>query len=133
MRNTFITLAAALGILSCGDFNQIGDAVDTQKAISIKEALKQYQTNGQTAYTVFGRVKEVCQAEGCWFSYDLHDRTIVVDFNDKFTVPKGLSKKDLYSVGRFYQDTTWNDDATDSSDATFSLNTKFLATGVRFK
>lgn len=133
MKKMIFSLSIVLSAISCSDFNQIGDAVDTQKAISMKEAFKEYTNSGKTEFTVFGRVKEVCQAEGCWFSYDLHDKNIVVDFNDKFTVPKGIAKKDLYAVGNFYQDTLWNEDATDTSTASFELETKFLAKGVRFK
>jgi hypothetical protein len=33
----------------------------------------------------------------------------------------------------FYQDTLYNEDGTDSTDATYELKTKFLAKGVRFK
>lgn len=133
MRIAIISLTVLIGAVSCGEFNQIGDPVDTQNAISMKEAFKEYNNSGKTDFIVFGRVKEVCQAEGCWFSYDLHDKNIVVDFNDKFTVPKGIAKKDLYAIGNFYQDTLWNEDATDTSIASFELETKFLATGVRFK
>lgn len=133
MRIAIISLTVLIGAVSCGEFNQIGDPVDTQNAISMKEAFKEYNNSGKTDFIVFGRVKEVCQAEGCWFSYDLHDKNIVVDFNDKFTVPKGIAKKDLYAIGNFYQDTLWNEDATDASIASFELETKFLATGVRFK
>lgn len=133
MRIAIISLTVLIGAVSCGEFNQIGDPVDTQNAISMKEAFKEYNNSEKTDFIVFGRVKEVCQAEGCWFSYDLHDKNIVVDFNDKFTVPKGIAKKDLYAIGNFYQDTLWNEDATDTSIASFELETKFLATGVRFK
>ena len=133
MKNLILSITVVLSAISCSDFNQIGDPVDTQKAISMKEAFKEYNNSGKTDFIVFGRVKEVCQAEGCWFSYDLHDKNIVVDFNDKFTVPKGIAKKDLYAIGNFYQDTLWNEDATDTSNAGFELETKFLAKGVRFK
>ncbi len=133
MRIAIISLTVLIGAVSCGDFNQIGDPVDTQNAISMKEAFKEFQNSGKSEFIVFGRVKEVCQAEGCWFSYDLHDKNIIVDFNDKFTVPKGIAKKDLYAIGNFYQDTIWNEDATDTSIASFELETKFLAKGVRFK
>lgn len=115
------------------EHNQIGELVDTQEAISIKEALKSFETTGKKDFTVFGKVKEVCQAEGCWFSYDLLDGPIIVDFNDKFTVPQSLKRRDLYATGNFYVDTLYNEDATDATDATYELKTKFLAKGVRFK
>ena len=133
MRIAIISLSVLIGAVSCSDFNQIGDYVDTQNAVSMKEAFKEYQNSGKSEFIVFWRVKEVCQAEGCWFSYDLHDKNIVVDFNDKFTVPKGIAKKDIYAIGNFYQDTIWNEDAIDTSIASFELETKFLAKGVRFK
>ena len=133
MRIAIISLSVLIGAVSCSDFNQIGDSVDTQNAVSMKEAFKEYQNSGKSEFIVFGRVKEVCQAEGCWFSYDLHDKNIVVDFNDKFTVPNGSAIKDLYALGQIYQDTIWNEDAIDTGIASFELETKFLAKGVRFK
>lgn len=134
MKYLSILALATIGLVSCmNEHNQIGELVDTQKAISIKEAVKSFETTGKKDFTVFGKVKEVCQAEGCWFSYDLLDGPIIVDFNDKFTVPKSLKRRDLYATGSFYQDTFYNEDTTDSSDATYELKTKFLAKGVRFK
>lgn len=133
MKNVIIGLALILSVASCSNSNQIGDTVNTQSAISVKEALKEYQNTGKSDFTVFGRVKEVCQAEGCWFSYDIGERNVVVDFNEKFTVPTQIAKKDLYAVGHFYMDTLWEDDKLDSGKAAFSLETKFLARGVRFK
>ena len=133
MKNLIIGLSLMISAASCSNSNQIGEKVNTQSAISIKEALKEYQNTGKSDFTVFGRVKEVCQAEGCWFSYDLKDSNLVVDFNDKFTVPTQIAKKDLYAVGRFYKDTLWSDSTKDSGQAAFSLETKFLAQGVQFK
>ena len=134
MKYLSIIALATIGLGSCmNEHNQIGELVDTQEAISIKEAVKSYKTTGKKDFTVFGKVKEVCQAEGCWFSYDLLDGPIIVDFNDEFTVPKSLKRRDLYATGSFYQDTLYNEDGTDSTDATYELKTKFLAKGVRFK
>jgi hypothetical protein len=133
MKNLIIGFTLMISAASCSNSSQIGDKVNTQSAISIKEALKEYQNTGKSDFTVFGRVKEVCQAEGCWFSYDLKDSNLVVDFNDKFTVPTQIAKKDLYAVGRFYKDTLWSDSKKDSGQAAFSLATKFLAQGVQFK
>jgi len=134
MKYLGIIALATMGLSSCmNEHNQIGELVDTQAAISIKEAVKSFETTGEKDFTVFGKVKEVCQAEGCWFSYDLLDDPIVVDFNDEFTVPKSLKRRDLYAIGSFYQDTLYNEDATDSTNATYELKTKFLAKGVRFK
>ena len=134
MKYLGIIALATMGLSSCmNEHNQIGELVDTQAAISIKEAVKSFETTGEKDFTVFGKVKEVCQAEGCWFSYDLLDDPIVVDFNDEFTVPKSLKRRDLYATGSFYQDTLYNEDATASTNATYELKTKFLEKGVRFK
>lgn len=133
MKNLIFGLVIGICASACSDFNELGETVDSQSAISMKEALKIHQSSGKTDFTVFGRVKEVCQAEGCWFSYDLPDQNLVVDFNEKFTVPIQIAKKDLYAVGYFYQDTLWNEDTNDSSSAAYTLETKFLAKGVRFK
>jgi len=134
MKYLGIIALATMGLGSCmNEHNQIGELVDTQAAISIKEAVKSFETTGKKDFTVFGKVKEVCQAEGCWFSYDLLDGPSIVDFNDEITVPKSLKRRDLYATGSFYKDTLYNDDATDSTDATYELKTKFLAKGVRFK
>ncbi len=131
-----IVFSALLIFGSCNsDYNQIGQPVDTQNAVGIKEALSQYSSNStQTDFIVFGRVKEVCQAEGCWFAYDIDGENLVVDFNDEFTVPKGIAKKNAYSVGHFYKDTIWLENDNDTLGNKFGgLATKFLATGVRFK
>ncbi len=132
---TVFGLAAFILVACNSDYNQIGQLVETQKAIGIKEALSQYTTNSSnTDFIVFGRVKEVCQAEGCWFAYDIDGENLVVDFNDEFTVPKGIAKKNAYAVGHFYKDTIWLENENDTLGNKFGgLATKFMATGVRFK
>lgn len=110
---------------SCNsDHQQIGVIVDSQKAIAIEKAASEFLTgNKSNDVVVFGRVEEVCQAEGCWFSYRVADSGIIVDFEDKFTVPKNLKKKNLYAVGHFY----WESNKDDSKSL------KFHADGVKFK
>lgn len=133
---TALILTSLIGVAcTSSEYNQIGQPVDTQKAIGIKEALSQYTTNSSnTDFIVFGRVKEVCQAEGCWFAYDIDGENLVVDFDDEFTVPKGIAKKNAYATGHFYKDTIWLENENDTLGNKFGgLATKFLATGVRFK
>ena len=81
---TALFLTALIGVAcTSSDYNQIGQPVDTQKALGIKEALSQFSSNSSnTDFIVFGRVKEVCQAEGCWFAYDIDGENLVVDFNE---------------------------------------------------
>jgi len=110
---------------SCNsNHQQIGVIVDSQQAMAVEKAASEFLTNKKSDnVVVFGRVEEVCQAEGCWFSYRVADSTIIVDFEDEFTVPKNLKKKNLYAVGHFYWET--------NEDETKSL--KFHADGVKFK
>jgi hypothetical protein len=127
-------MSIILATASCSKYNELGETLDTQKAISISEALQQFKNDQNDKKVVFGRIKEVCQAEGCWFSYDLLDETIVVDFEDKFTVPSDIAKKNIYAIGSFYRDTTNIDAPVDAPDsARIQVDIKFRATGVRFK
>lgn len=120
-------IITALGIIfvSCNsNHQQIGAIVDSQKAISIEKAASGFLENNKTEdLVVFGRVEDVCQAEGCWFAYRVADSSIIVDFEDKFTVPKDLKKKNLYAVGHFY----WEENEDESKSL------KFHADGVKFK
>ncbi len=123
----FSGIITALGIIlvSCNsNHQQIGAIVDSQKAISIEKAATGFlKDNKPDEFVVFGRVEEVCQAEGCWFAYRVADSSIIVDFEDKFTVPKNLKKKNLYAVGHFY----WEENEDESKSL------KFHADGVKFK
>ncbi len=123
----FSGIITALGIIlvSCNsNHQQIGAIVDSQKAISIEKAATGFlKDNIPDEFVVFGRVEEVCQAEGCWFAYRVADSSIIVDFEDKFTVPKDLKKKNLYAVGHFY----WEENEDESKSL------KFHADGVKFK
>ena len=88
MYKIILSITAATLLFSCTDnSNHIGKTVETQSAISVKDALAAYNKDGNaTEQVVFGKVIDVCQSEGCWFAYDLGDSTLTVDFNDEFTV-----------------------------------------------
>lgn len=137
MKKVVFSIVLGVIAMACGDHsNHIGKAIDTQKAISVKEGLKQYNETGKSdEVVVYGKVAEVCQSEGCWFAYELADSTITVDFNNEFTVPKNIKRKDMYAVGHFYKDTTSNEDEV--KDSTIQNNSKvtvkFRAHGVKFK
>ena len=138
MKQLFFSLIFGGTILfSCADGgNHIGKNVDAQKAVSVKEALKQFQTNQkQDEVVVYGKVANVCESEGCWFEYEVGDSGITVDFNNEFTVPKNIKRKDMYAVGHFYRDTTVSsEEKKDSSIGTkYCIVTKFRAHGVKFK
>ncbi len=131
-----IALLSVTGFYQCtSEHNQIGAPVDTQKAISVREAYNEQLSKGTFGeeVTVFGRVHDVCQAEGCWFAYEFADSSLVVDFNEQFTVPKNIGKKNLYATGHFYRDTMQVESTDTTIPAKQSIAIKFLAKGVRFK
>jgi len=133
MHKIILSLAAATLLFACTDTsNHIGKTVETQSAISVKDALATYTKDGKaTELVVYGKVVDVCQSEGCWFAYELGDSTLTVDFNDEFTVPKNINHKDLYAVGHFYRDTAKSDET--NKDSALVISTKFRAHGVKFK
>ena len=137
MYKIIFSLTAAALLFACTDTsNHIGKTVETQSAISVKDALTTFTKDGKaTEQVVYGKVVDVCQSEGCWFAYELGDSTLTVDFNDEFTVPKNINHKDLYAVGHFYRDTAKATSETkDSAIGTKMLiSTKFRAHGVKFK
>ncbi len=139
MKFKFQIIAVVIGILSLvyctSDHNQIGLPVDTQKAVSIREAYNEQMKNGKFGeeITVFGRVHDVCQAEGCWFAYEFADSSLIVDFDEQFTVPKNIGKKNLYATGHFYRDTTEIESEDSTQPNQKAITVKFLAKGVRFK
>ncbi len=122
-------------LLSCADGgNHIGKQVDTQKAISVKEGLNQFNTSKkQDELVVYGKVADVCEAEGCWFAYEVGDSSITVDFNNEFTVPKNIKRKDMYAVGHFYLDSSMAEDKDTVKQPKLVITTKFRAHGVKFK
>ncbi len=138
MKQTLYSLILGGTLLfACADGgNHIGKQVDTQKAISVKEGLNQFNgSKKQDEIVVYGKVADVCEAEGCWFAYEVGDSTVTVDFNNEFTVPKNIKRKDMYAVGHFYMDTTVSsEDKKDSAiGSKYTIVTKFRAHGVKFK
>lgn len=121
---TIISIFVALSAISCTQTaNQIGKPVNTSDAVSVNVGLENFKKDGKAEAVLFGKVDEVCQSEGCWFTYQTDTKNITVDFGDAFTVPKNIGAKDLYAVGHFYNDTT--EDKT--------VEVKFHADGVKFK
>ena len=121
---TILSIFVAVFAISCTQTaNQIGKPVNTNDAVSVNVGLENFKTDGKAEAVLFGKVDEVCQSEGCWFTYQTETKNITVDFGDAFTVPKNIGAKDLYAVGHFYNDTT--EDKT--------VEVKFHADGVKFK
>jgi hypothetical protein len=132
MNRILYTLSMILVTVSCSNNQGLGEKVDTQHAISVKDALEQFKNGNSDKKVVFGRIKEVCQSEGCWFSFDLLEGPLVVDFNDKFTVPTTIAKQSIYATGNFYRDTLMSNDDSDNA-VSEKITIKFRATGVSFK
>ena len=121
---TILNIFVAVLAISCTQTaNQIGKPVNTSDAVSVNVGLENFKKDGKAEVVLFGKVDEVCQSEGCWFTYQTETKNITVDFGDAFTVPKNIGAKDLYAVGHFYNDTT--EDKT--------VEVKFHADGVKFK
>lgn len=115
--------------VSCGSHsNQIGEPVNTNDAVSINVGLKNFIEKNQKKCVVFGKVAEVCQSEGCWFSYQTDFENLTVDFADLFTVPKNIANKDIYALGYFYRDSS-----KDEKSGQKMIAVKFRAAGVKFK
>lgn len=64
-------------------------AVDTEKAISVEEMLKDFSAkSGEVEYTFEGEITEVCSKAGCWVNINKGDgETFMVRFKDHFTIP----------------------------------------------
>ncbi len=121
---TILSIFAAVLAISCTQTaNQIGKPVNTTDAVSVNVGLEKFKKEGQAEAVLFGKVDEVCQSEGCWFTYQTETKNITVDFGDAFTIPKNIGAKDLYAVGHFYNDTTEEK----------TVEVKFRAEGVKFK
>ena len=135
MKKVLYSVFVSVFVFACGDqSNHIGKPIETQNAISVKEGLKQFHESNKTKEVIiYGKVADVCETEGCWFAYELSDSTLTVDFNNEFTVPKNIRRKDMYAVGHFYKDTlvTAEEDSTTQSKS--KLTVKFRAHGVKFK
>jgi hypothetical protein len=85
-----------------------GGPVDDQKVMPVAEAKGLLQSSPEVETTLKGKVKEVCQAEGCWFNLDQGDGSalLVRMPEHAFTVPKDLSGKTVMVAGRLHYDTT---------------------------
>ena len=135
MKKVIFSVFVGVFVLACGDqSNHIGKPIETQNAISVKEGLKQFHTSNKSEEVViYGKVADVCQTEGCWFAYELSDSTLTVDFNNEFTVPKNIRRKDMYAVGHFFKDTVESSEKDSITLSKSKITVKFRAHGVKFK
>jgi hypothetical protein len=77
---------------SMGSF---GEKIDKKGAVNAKKLPKKIQNAEPVNIKIKGKVKEVCQAKGCWMTIDLgKGETMTVKFKDYgFFVPKDAAGK----------------------------------------
>ncbi|WP_346883587.1 DUF4920 domain-containing protein [uncultured Algibacter sp.] len=84
-----------------------GKDMIVEDAIAAKSMVPHYQTmyvGDSVPSKIMGKVKQVCQAKGCWMRLDLEDdKTIMVKFKDYgFFVPKDISGKQVIVNGKAF-------------------------------
>jgi hypothetical protein len=84
-----------------------GKTFDAKGAISVAELTKKAADKEINDVVVYGKIDEVCQAEGCWMRVfkgsDKSSGSMMVRFKDhSFFIPKDLAGKDVVFMGRAY-------------------------------
>lgn len=83
-----------------------GEEPNETVAVDVNKALVLFKDSGKSEFVVKSEIKQVCQSEGCWFSFKTEGADLFVDFDEKFTVPKDIVGKVAVAKGTFYHDTT---------------------------
>ncbi len=101
-----VFLAACKEAPKSGNF---GETITADGATPVADMVA--KMNGQEEEMtgkVIGKVEEVCQAEGCWYTYDLGEgkSMMVMTKNHAFQLPKDCSGKTAIAEGRIYWKTT---------------------------
>lgn len=84
-----------------------GKDMIVEDAIAAKSMVPHYKTmyvGDSVPSKIMGKVKQVCQAKGCWMRLDLEDdKTIMVKFKGYgFFVPKDISGKQVIVNGKAF-------------------------------
>ncbi len=83
--------------------NRYGVVVDSTQAIPV---LKLIDETPSEDVTVKGSIVAVCQGEGCWLKLDAgNGNQVYVDWDKKFSVPRGIEGKQVFIHGYSYFDT----------------------------
>ncbi|MEI7801970.1 MAG: DUF4920 domain-containing protein [Bacteroidota bacterium] len=83
--------------------NQYGVLVDSTQAITTAQLIMQEPSKD---VTVKGTITAVCQGEGCWLKLDAGNGIqVFVDWDKKFSVPRGIEGKKVFMHGYSYLDT----------------------------
>lgn len=128
--------------------NSFGAGVTNQaNPQSLADVIKQLDTQDSMNVVVKAKVREVCQAKGCWMSLvdsqgDTEEELFVKFLDYAFFVPKDIAGREVLIEGVAYKEETsvdelrhYAEDANKSAEEIAaitepSIEKKFMATGV---
>lgn len=121
MKNYLILIALCVSIFACKEekktvveevpeevtYKSFGKEIQSDDAIASKSMLAHYKdmkSGDSIPSKMTIKVKEVCQAKGCWMTADLGDgNEVMVKFKDYgFFMPKDIAGKDVIINGLAY-------------------------------
>lgn len=96
-----VFLAACKETPKSGNF---GETITDEGAVAVTDFVAQMGDNQEMNGKVVGKVQEVCQAEGCWYKYELGEgqSMMVMTKDHAFQLPKDCSGKTAVAEGRMY-------------------------------
>ncbi|MBI1221563.1 MAG: DUF4920 domain-containing protein [Bacteroidetes bacterium] len=88
-----------------------GETITGDGAVAVNDFIASMGDQPEMQGKIVGTVQQVCQAEGCWYKYDLGDgKTMMVITKDHaFQLPKDCSGKTAIAEGRMY----WKETSVD--------------------
>ena len=105
--NRLVAQAAPLKNGTENQYQSVGKSIIPDDAMSAKSMSEHYQTmrSGDSINTkMIAKVKEVCQAKGCWMTLNLEDgNEVMVKCKDYgFFMPKDIAGKDVIINGKAF-------------------------------
>lgn len=108
MKNSLLTIFGLILLFSCSEKKQtvqlehFGDTINTEKSVSLKEAINELKDKDSVQVKIKGKVSDVCKKKGCWMalSEDGLKDEVRVSFKDySFFVPMNSEKRTTYCEG----------------------------------
>lgn len=105
MKNLFI-----LGILVFAACSQkptagsYGQKFENKGATDLSTALASYTAGKDTTYIIQGKIKNVCQGQGCWITFENGGSEFRICTKEAFTMPKNSQGKKATARGKFVKD-----------------------------
>ena len=122
--NLLLLSLAITGMVSCSSSNEhsknsFGKQFDTTGTTTVNEAISALALGSNLDCKVTGKVKEVCQGEGCWLTLEQTDGgSFMVRIKDQsFHFPKDIAGKQVLVSGILHRDTLEADSASQSAIA----------------